>query len=298
MTTLVSVQQSVNQLSSDRVRLLIDGQGLVSAVSDDLDPFVAPTQAHIVGQIGQDAIGLRGRVTLPDGLTLLGGFSYGRLDYRDMVASSEMTSTLALRYAPPGASRPFVEIGVLAGGSDDLTERRTYANGRGVAVGEGGGGYRNDAYWGRLGWIWDLRPSIQVGAYAEFGQAHQSIGGYLEPLSNIDPFEAAVGAGGDRAGIARLGLRYDQFLGGGWELFGGLAVAHAVDEHQTLPIAVDGFGPLTPTPVTAQSWVEYRARLGHSLSPTSSLSLYVSGLSGGSLLGTNLGVGVDFRVVF
>jgi hypothetical protein len=297
MTTLASVQNSVNQVSRDRVRLLNEA-AFAAGVTDDLDPFVAPSQVHIVGQLGEDALGVRFRVAWPDGFTLLGGFSTGRLDYRDITASNELTGALTLRYAPIAASRPFVEIGVLAGGSDQLTETRTYANGRGVTVGEGTTTYRNDAYWARLGWVWDAPPGLQVGAYAEFGRSRQTIGGYQEPLSNIDPFEALVGPGEDEADIGKLGVRYDQTLPGGWELFGALAVAHTFSQSQLLPIAVDGFGPLTPAPIASESWVEYRVRAGHALDRHSSVSLFVAGTAGGGLVSGDVVSGIDYKRVF
>ena len=166
------------QLSQARVRLLVQGAGFVSEVTDDLDRFSAPSQVHAVAEVGSAAAGLRGRVSLADGITLLGGFSGGREDYRNIVADTELTGALAIRYAPPsfGASRPFIELGGLAGHANDLTMRRTYANGVGTAVGEGTAGYSNSAVWGRLGWIWDASQADQVGVYGEYGEIRQSIG--------------------------------------------------------------------------------------------------------------------------
>jgi hypothetical protein len=231
---------------------------------------------------------------------MLGGFSVGEEDYQDIAASNELTGSLALRYAPSGfgASRPFIEVGALAGGTHDLTMRRTYANGVGTAVGQGTASYANNALWGRIGWIWDRDDADEIGAYAEYGEASQSIGGYFEQLSNLDPFEALVGHGSDSMQVGKLGVRLSHDFAGGWDLFGALVVAHDFSQSHTLPVDVDGFGPLSPAPVGAQTWAEYRARVGHSVTAHSSLNLFVSGVAGTPTVGDSVHIGVDYRVVF
>ncbi len=298
MTTLTSVQASVDQLSRARVRLLVQGEGFVSAVTDDLDRLVAPSQIHAVVQDGA-AAGLRGRIDLGSGVTLLGGFGVGEQDYQGVRASDDTTLALALRYAPPGmASRPFVEAGGLVGGSGQASFSRAYANGAGVAVGRGTASYANDALWGRIGWVWDFGAADQLGVYAEYGHASQSVGGYDEPLSNLDPFEAAVAGGGDHMDVGKLGARFEHDFAGGWEVFGALVVAHAFRQSQTLAVAVDGFEDIPAPAVGEQTWVEYRARLGHSVTTRSALSLYVAGVAGTAAIGDSVSLGADYRITF
>jgi hypothetical protein len=294
------VDASVAQLSQARVRLLVQGAGFVSDITDDLDRFSAPTQIHAVAEVGSASAGLRGRVSLADGITLMGGFSGGREDYQNIVAETDFNGTLAIRYAPPGfgPSRPFVEVGGLIGHADQLTLRRTYANGVGTAVGEGSAGYSNSAVWGRAGWIWDTSPAEQIGVYGEYGQIRQSIGAYLEPLSNINPFEALVGRGLDRMDVGKLGVRWSHDFAHGWEAFVGLTVAHSFSQEQLLPVDIDGFGPVAAPGLGEQAWGEYRVRVGHSINAHSALSLFVSGIAGSSLVGDNTHVGVDYRATF
>jgi hypothetical protein len=290
----------VAELSQARVRLLVQGQGFVSEITDDLDRLDAPSQTHLVAEAGSEAIGVRGRVRLADGLTVLGGFSAGREDYQDITASSELTGTLAVRYAPTsfGPSRPFVEIGGLVGGTTNLTLQRHYLDGVKTVTGQGGAGYSNDAFWGRFGWIWDTSPANQLGLYGEYGEQHQSIGGYLEPLSNINPFEALVSPGTDSMGVGKIGLREDHAFKSGWEFSAGLAMAHAFSGRQLLAVDVDGFGPVAAPPLGEQSWLEYRARLGHRLTENSALSAFVAGVAGSSVAGDATHVGVDYRLTF
>jgi hypothetical protein len=253
-----------------------------------------------VAELGSAAAGLRGRISFADGITLLGGFSGGREDYQNIVAGDDLTGTLAVRYAPPGmgASRPFAEIGGLVGHADNLTMRRTYVNGVGTAVGKGTASYSNSAIWGRVGWIWDTGVAGQIGVYGEYGEQRQSIGAYLEPISNIDPFEALVGRGRDRMDIGKVGVRWERDFAHGWEAFVGLTLAHSFTQDQLLPVDVDGLGMVAAPAVGRQTWGEYRVRIGHAISAQSALSLFVSLIAGSSLVGSNSHVGIDYRVRF
>ena len=65
----------------DRTRLLAQSRGYVAPITDDLDPFAAPSQAHAVIEAGSVGGGVRGRWSLENGLTLLGGIVAGDQDY-------------------------------------------------------------------------------------------------------------------------------------------------------------------------------------------------------------------------
>ena len=300
ITTAGSVQASVDQLSRARVRLLVQGGGFASEITDDLDRLDAPSQLHAVVEGGSAAGGFRGRVRFADGLTVLGGVSVGAEDYKDVTVDNELIGELAVRYMPPhfGPSRPFIEFGGIEGGAGSVDLRRDYVDGVKTAVGTGVAAYSSDALWGRVGWIWDLRSSTQLGAYAEYGEARQSIGAYAEPLSDLDPFEAVVGRGVDKIDALKLGARFGLAFASAWELDVGLAVARALDESRVLPAEVDGFGPVAPGPPGRQTWLEYRLGLSHSVGRTSSLGAFVSGVAGTSPVGSDAHAGLDFRVRF
>jgi hypothetical protein len=288
----------VAQLSSARVRLLVQSDS-GSPVTDDMDRFIAPSQLHVVGQLGDAAAGLRARVSLDDGVTILGGFSIGEQHYQRVRADDDTTLAFALRYAPPHAvSRPFVEVGGLVGRDGAADFSRTYANGAGTATGRGIANWAESAIWGRLGWVWDPDAADQVGAYVEYTRLRQSIDGYLEPLSNLDPFEAAVGRGVDRMDVGRLGVRFDHEFSSGWEAFGGFAVAHAFSHGQSLAVTVDGFGAVAAPAIGQLAWIDYRARLGRHLTRRSTLSVYVGGVAGTAPLGASVDGGLDYRITF
>ncbi|MEJ0065007.1 MAG: hypothetical protein WDM85_05885 [Caulobacteraceae bacterium] len=61
---------------------------------------------------------------------------------------------------------------------------------------------------------------------------------------------------------------------------------------------MDGFGPVGAPGFGEQTWGEYRVRVGHTLTANSSLSVFVSGIAGSSLVGDNTHVGVDYRATF
>jgi hypothetical protein len=299
VTTLEAVQGSVAQLSRARVRLLIDGRGFVSPITDDADPIVGPSQVHAFVEAGSAAIGVRGRWAFSNGLTLLGGFSTGSQDHHGIRVDNQLAASLALRYAPAsfGGSRPFVEVGALTAASGELRALRPYANGAGQATGVGVARFTSTALWGRLGWIWGVDKSGQLGAYLEYGYQRQWIDGYLEPTSNLNPFEALVAPGADTLQVGKIGLRASH-AGKGWEASAALSVAHAFQERQSLFVVVDGFGRVVAPHVGEQTWVEYGARIGHAITASSSAGAFVTGVVGQGPIGASADIGLDYKVTF
>lgn len=300
MTTAQSVQQSVTQLSRDRTRMLVQSRGFVSPVTDDLDPFAAPSQAHVVVEAGSVGGAVRGRLASDGGLTVLGGLIFGDQDYLGARGGETQAGSLALRYSPAGMgdSRPFLEIGGMLGRIGKLRLDRTYANGAGTAVGEGTTRADTSAYYGRAGWIWQAGDASQVGAYAEYGHQRQSLDGYVEPLSQANPFEAHAAAGVDSMDVGKVGLRFNHAADAGFEFGGGVALAHAFRHRQSLAVSVPGFGFVAADPLETPTWVEYGARVGYRVTRRSTLSLFVAGIAGSNAVDGHAHAGLDYRVTF
>jgi len=300
MTTYASVQASVDQLSRARTELLVQDRGFVSPITGDMDPLAAPSQAHTFADVGSASLGVRGRFTSDSGLMVLGGLLTGYEDYQNVRAGEDLTGTLALRFAPTsmGPSRPFIEVGGLLGRTNDLTFTRTYANGVGTAVGQGSTTASTSAIWGRAGWIFNATPADQLGVFAEYGYDRQSIGGYAEPLSKRDPFNAVVLAGADALDAGKIAVRYDHTSSAGWDFGVGLAVAHAFDESQGLQVAIPGFGFVPADPTGRQSWLEYGGHVGYAFNRHSALSLFVTGIAGPETVGSAAHFGLDYRLTF
>ena len=300
MTTADSVLASVAQLARARSRLLVQGDGFAAALDGDLDPLVAPSEAHAFVEAGSVGGGLRGRLTFPGGLSLLAGLGVGQQDYRDVSTGAGVSGTLAVRYAPAalGGSRPFVEIGGLVGGGGTAAFSRGYVNGAGVAVGKGSASYQTSAIWGRAGWIWDVGADGQLGAFVEVEGVREAFGGYVEPLSNANPFEAHVQPGSASMTVGKAGLRFSDTAAGGWSYGAALTLATAFAQSQDLQVAVPGFGAVPAGSVGRQTWVEFGARVGHAVTRNSTLSLFVTGVEGGGLVGGSAHGGIDYRVSF
>jgi hypothetical protein len=294
------VQASVNQLSRERTQLLVQSRGFLSPITDDMDPLVAPSQMHAFAEAGSVGGGVRGRWTLPSGLMFLAGLEAGEQDYQGVRTSTGVMATLAARYAPTNwsASRPLIEVGGLLSGGGGATFTRTYANGVGTSTGQGSSALKTSAIWGRAGWVWDTSKSDQLGAYAEYQYVRQSIGAYLEPLSQQDPFEALVTPGVDAMDVGKIGVRYNHTASSGWEYSGGLALAHAVSAVQELNVVVDGFGLVPAAPAGEQTWVEYGVHAGYAFANHSAVSFFVAGVAGSGYVGSRAHVGIDYRYTF
>ena len=175
---------------------------------------------------------------------------------------------------------------------------RTYVNGGGTAAGTGSASYDSSAIWGRAGWILDADKADQLALFVEAERLRQSVGAYVEPLSNANPFEAHVLAGSDTMTIGRLGLRFNHAAEHGWEFGAGLTISRALSQTESLFVAIPGFGPVPAGPIGKQTWVEFGARVGYSFGPRSNLSLFVTGAQGSAVIGGYAHVGLDYRITF
>ena len=299
LTTPASVQASVDQLARARTRLLVQSRGFLSPITDDADPFLAPTQAHAF-VAGDDVNGgFRGRLNGPKDLTLLGGVSWGSQSYGSVRENGVTSGTVALRWAPAlfRGSRPFLEAGYSASHGDGVKFARTYANGDGEATGVGGSSTNASEVYGRAGWVWTPAPADQFGVYAEYGRQRQSFAAYVEPLSTGNPFEAHVAGDQARQDVARAGLRYshDPLHGLTWGL--NAAVGHGFDADPGLEVAIPGVGALTPQSASGPTWFEYTARLGYGLGERVTVGAFVTGVAG-AVVGSHARPGLDVRLRF
>ena len=175
---------------------------------------------------------------------------------------------------------------------------RDYANGIGTANGRGAAGANSSAVYGRAGLIWEASKTDQLGGFFEYGHQSQSIGGYVEPLSQHNPFEAHVGGGGDYMDVGKLSARYTHTAAQGWEYGAGLTAARAFKDVQVLPVAIPGFGFVPANRFGQLTWLEYGAHIGYSFTPRSTLSVFVTGLAGLDGVGGSGHAGVDYRMTF
>ena len=299
LTTPTAVQASVDQLARERARLLIQGHGYASPITDDGDPFLAPTQAHAF-VAGDDLNGgFRGRLNFGPGLTLLGGLSWGAQAYEGVKENGVTSGAAALRYAPAlfKTSRPFAEVGYLTSHAEGSSFNRTYANGDGDAQGSGGGSSNGSEFYGRVGWIWAPTRADQLGVFVDYGRQQQSFGGYVEPLTTGNPFEAHVAGGVAEQDVSHAGFRYshDPLRGISWGL--NAAAGHGSDGDFGLVVSVPGVGTLTPTSRSDPTWFEYTARVGYTVAERVTVSAFVTGVAG-SAVGSHARPGLDVRLVF
>jgi hypothetical protein len=142
------------------------------------------------------------------------------------------------------------------------------------------------------------RRRRQLDGFFEYGHQSQSIGGYVEPLSQRNPFEAHVGGGGDYMDVGKLSARFTHTATQGWEYGAGLTAARAFKDVQILPVAIPGFGFVPANRFGQLTWLEYGAHVGYSFTPRSTLFVFVTGLVGLDGVGGSGHAGVDYRMTF
>ena len=129
---------------------------------------------------------------------------------------------------------------------------------------------------------------------AEFGRQDFHTGGYAEPMSTGNPFEATILPARDRMDIGKLRAQVTRSLTP--ELDGTLwiAVAKTLSASTSLHASVTGFGALAPASKNPV-WAEYGARIGYKLTGNVTVDAFANGISGNQGLGTRLHVGADLR---
>jgi len=298
MTTLESLQASVDQLARAQVRLIVQHRAFIAPLTDD-NPSAADAFAiGAFGSAGSGAGGVRGRAILGAGVAILGGVSFGEEGYEDVSAGDAVSAAAALRYAPAGATGLVVEIGGAFAHVGRLTLTRVYANGAGEATGQGVASADLTSARVGLGWRFDAGAQGRLAVFAEYGIGWLSLAPYVEPLSNANPFEAHVAGGEASLAIGKLGVRYTRALAARWDLDLTLGAARDFDIRDAIIASIPGVGPLPGRIPAATTWAEYDARVAYEITGHVRASLFLDGIAGAGPIGSAAHAGVDLALTF
>ena len=114
------------------------------------------------------AVGYTGMQYYRDGFTVLGGLGYGSQEYKNAELHDAPLAAAALRYSfAPAQTRliPFIELGGSLSPDQDVTFKRTYANGAGTSTAKGDTNTVQGLWYGRGGLAWNItarRPADRV----------------------------------------------------------------------------------------------------------------------------------------
>lgn len=251
------------------------------------------------GSVGSFSAGAHGRMALGDNLTILAGAAFGEREDKGYSVRSSGVFALSARYdfTNWGGSRPFFELGGYIAPHEEVRYKRRYANGVGVATGTGQTHASSYTVFGRIGWVWRATPIDEVAVMADLSHSAQKVGGYVEPFSAANPFDAIVGRGTDRMNVARVGAQWTHLFNGRLEGNVNFGLARTFGAKSGLNIAVAGFGAIQPR-ISDVTFAEYGARLGWRIRPNHIIDVFANAQTGPKPVGHGVHGGIAYRYNF
>lgn len=301
VTTLAALQRSVNQLTDQRFRSMIQ-QNLTAAPLLGANQSLNSTSSmSIYGQINSTTLGSRAQLSDENGFTLMGGLAYQREDHDSGSIDGFSTAAVALRYVhlQSGALKPFFEVGGWWTPDAEVEFTRSYANadGAGGATALTNGDYLT-AY-ARLGLVFDHDSTNQVALSIEAARQWMSLGRYAEASSSQNPFEASSSAGTDILDIARLRAQWTHDFTQTIDTTLWVGLAHSFSYSNGIDTVVAGVGLMSASNThDNRTWAEYGARIGYKLNNLTTVDTFVNGIVSDFRADRDMQVGVSLRVQF
>ena len=262
VTTPEAQAKSVATLSDTQAASVIGTRSASNVMLGALSPIATINTVSTGAMIGS-AVGYTSAQYYRDGFTLLGGIGYGSQEYDNAELHNAPLFAAALRYsfAPENTKLiPFVELGGSLSPDQDVTFKRSYANGAGTSTGKGDTNTVQGLWYGRGGLAWNITTADQLTGYGDLGR-YLSYDGYSEKLSSVNPFPATIGDGTSTMDVGRLGGSWTHKLNHIFSLTGSAALAHAFNIDSSLNANVEGAGAVHASGRDNFTWAEYGAKL-------------------------------------
>jgi probable HAF family extracellular repeat protein len=298
LTTLGGQQNSVNQLDSSRVGLMVQERGFAAPLIGDNWKIRGPSETGVFATLGSEAGGGAGRINLDNGLSILGGVSVATESYPYAHMSDAVLAAGAARYIRDiGDARSFfAEVGGWVSPSGTYQFSRNYANGAGVVSASGSTSGTEYYVFSRIGGAFEVNPVDEIAVSVELGRQSLSTDAYSESITG-NPFYASVSSATNRMDVVSERAQWSHDFSPQFSTTAWAAVAEGFDIGSNLTASVLGFGTLSSTPPGNTNWVEYGARVSYRVTDRVNLDVFANGVSGEAFVGTraHFGGGVQVR---
>lgn len=305
VTTYASVQGSIDQIGSERTRVMTQQHGLVAQALSPADVSGEGSRIGVFAATGSQSLGATGRWAIGSSIIVSGALFETSATYNSSrfgSASLRRSTTVggSLRWLmPSGTVRPFAEAGGWIVPDADLAFHRAYINGAGIATGTARPGGSLSYYYGRAGAVLDSGSFGRLTLSGEIGREQLHTGRFDETLTRDDPFEAHYSAGNDRLTIAKAVASWSHDLTRriGFSLSAGYS--HGFDHRSSLAVSVPGIGTLGTETSGHVGWAEYGAKISYRLMPNATIGVFGSGVAGNRKdVGEETHVGIALNVDF
>jgi hypothetical protein len=297
VTTRSSVQASLDRLAGEGDGIIARQHRLAAPLLGAGRRIVEESHAGAYATGLTTGAGVFGRLTLGSGLSVLGGATYARDRDGDAELRGATTIAGAVRYVRDrGTLKPFAELGGWVVPRTDLRLSRAYMNGAGTAVGIGETEGKLSSLYGRLGVAVQVAESDEFALFGEVGRTRLRIHGYVEPLSNANPFEAHVEAWSERLTTIRGRVQYSHAFGSRVDatVYAGGVLGRR--DGGFVLASIPGFGGMAgaaPDP----SWAELGGRIGIRFGRTT-VELFADGDTGEKGVGKGVHAGMGLKLGF
>jgi hypothetical protein len=297
------VQASLNQLGAARQQVL------VQEFSEAAQLLSANDRIGSGSEIGGFAAGgtegafdgvAAGRFAYGNGFSILAGVAGGGESYKHVSTDADFMAAGAVRYIYDTGSfwRPYAEGGAWGVPDGSFTFSRSYMNGAGTSTGKStSGGSKYYAY-GRLGGTYTPTPLDEGAMSFEIGHGALNTGAFAETFSAANPFQAAGASATDALTVGKVRAQWTHNFTPDIDTTVWAAGAHTFDDTSNYSAVVAGFGMGAPTQPGSRSWAEYGGRVGYKITPATVVDVFADGVSGGNGIGTEVRLGVGFKLTF
>ena len=296
LTTLTSLQDSVDRIERQRQRIMVQEHGFSPAVLGDNEGIAGSSEVGIYGSAGSAAGGGAVRVN-HDKLTLLGGIGAMTENYGTTQMENALLLALKLRYVEPfGENLGMLgEVGGWLTQGGNYSFNRGYINGNGTATGSGAASGSQSYGFGRLGVVWTPTSDDEVSPSVELGYQNLSTDGYAEPAGAGNPFEASVPGATSTMGVAKARVQWTHGFTPKFDATIWAAYAQGFGYSDTLAPSVAGAGMLLPLNRQSPNWGEYGARATYRINDQLKIAAFLDGVGGpGGSARTHVGGALQF----
>ncbi|MCC6736850.1 MAG: hypothetical protein IT534_12090 [Bauldia sp.] len=295
-TTWDSVKGSANRLAAQRNAIITHLGGTANLLLGALQPLDSGTGVTPIVAFGSSLVGVNGRAEIGQGFSVAGGLAFVSQSYAGASFRGALVGG-SLRYVSPTEApfRVFGEFGAWAAPGLGFTFTRTYENlGEEVIATGYAEGFVAGLY-GRLGGIYSLNARNDVALAVTLAHTSVHVGGYAEALTPENPFPMAVMGGVSRSTSIKVAAEWTTELTDRLDatLMAGIGHGFGGTTLETNVLWVGDVEGVAPN----GTFVEYGARLGWKLNPTTTIDAFVTGTAGRGI-GNHTQIGGAVRLTF
>ena len=300
VTTPTSVINSIRSLSDARTTQIVTNSLLARVLLGTNEQVSCGDCGGAYVSFGSFNASSHGRKNLSEEISLLGGLSYGEYGERGAAITQSWTLAAGLRIDPAhmGASRPFFEFGGTVSPRQKSTYSREYANGSGVATGEGSTYSTNYAAYARVGWVNRITRRDEIAASVSLTRQWQRVDAYAEAGGNDNPFNANLSRGTDTMSVANFGVQATHMFNRRIEGNLNVGVSRSFNARSAVKANVAGAGAVVSSERPDMTWYEVGGRIGIRLFRGATLDLFINSTLGPDPIGSSAHGGGGVRWSF